>query len=127
MLIRKLTAGLCPLLCCLVICLLYRWLDGVMAAGLFWSYFLKGLLLGSGVALTLPAAGVRTFSTGLSPWLYLGAGILLALLLYQYLETTGVVHSQLLLTLLTINGQVVLVESAVMGHMAVTATLNRRP
>ena len=40
MLLRKLVAALCPLLLCLVLCLLYRWLDGVLAAGLFWSFLL---------------------------------------------------------------------------------------
>ena len=42
MLLRKLVAALCPLLLCIVLCLLYRWLDGVLGAGLFWSFLLKG-------------------------------------------------------------------------------------
>ena len=93
MLLRKLVAALCPLLLCLVLCLLYRWLDGILAAGLFWSFLLKGLLLGVMLALIIPLAGLRCHSKGLQPWLYAGAALLAVTLCYQYLETTGVVHS----------------------------------
>mgnify|MGYP007081521761 CR=1 FL=1 len=65
MLLRKLVAALCPLLLCLVLCLLYRWLDGVLGAGLFWSFLLKGLLLGVMLALIIPLAGLRCHSKGL--------------------------------------------------------------
>lgn len=126
MLLRKLTAAFCPPLLCLAVCILYRWLDGVLGAGMFGSFCLKGLALGVAVALILPVAGVKTYHNGLTNWLLAGAGLLLALLLYQYLETVGAVHSQLLLTILTVNGQVVLVESTVMGCMAMTALLNRK-
>ena len=114
MLLRKLVAALCPLLLCIVLCLLYRWLDGVLAAGLFGSFLLKGLLLGVALALIIPLAGLRCHAKGLQPWLYVG---------YQYLETIGAVHSQLLLSLFTLNGQVILVESAAAGFMTVTALL----
>lgn len=126
MLLRKLTAAFGPLLLCAVTCMLYRWLDGALGAGLYWSFLLKGVLLGVCAALILPCAGVKSFTNGLTPLLYVGAGVLLALLIYQYLETVGVLHSALLLTVLTINGQVVLVESTVMGFMTLTAILNRR-
>lgn len=126
MLLRKLTAAFGPLLLCLVCCGLFRLLDGLLGAGLFWAFFLKGVLLGACVGLTLPLAGVKTYANGLTPWLYAGAGTLLALLVYQYLETVGVVHSEILLTALTINGQVVLVESTVMGFMALTTVRNPR-
>ena len=76
MLLRKLVAALCPLLLCLVLCLLYRWLDGILAAGLFWSFLLKGLLLGVMLALIIPLAGLRCHSKGLQPWLYAGAALL---------------------------------------------------
>ena len=68
MLLRKLVAAFCPLLLCLVLCLLYRWLDGILAAGLFWSFLLKGLLLGVALALIIPLAGLRCHSNGLQPW-----------------------------------------------------------
>ncbi len=123
MLLRKLVAALCPLLLCLVLCLLYRWLDGVLAAGLFGSFLLKGLLLGVALALIIPLAGLRCHAKGLQPWLYMGAALLGVTLGYQYLETIGAVHSQLLLSLFTLNGQVILVESAAAGFMTVTALL----
>ena len=126
MFLRKLTVALCPPLLCLAVCLLYRWLDGVLGAGLFWSFCLKGLALGVAAALLLPVAGIKTYHNGLTSWLLAGAALLLALLLYQYLETVGSVHSQLLLTILTVNGQVVLVESTVLGCMVTTALLNRK-
>lgn len=126
MLLRKLVAAFCPLLLCLLCCIVYRWLDGVLGAGLFWSFLLKGVLLGACIALILPAAGVKSRFSGLAGWLFVGAGVLLTLLVYQYLETSGAVHSRLLLTILTINGQVVLVESTVMGFMLVTAAMNRK-
>ena len=120
MLLRKLVAALCPLLLCLVLCLLYRWLDGVLGAGLFWSFLLKVML-----ALIIPLAGLRCHSKGLQPWLYAGAALLAVTLCYQYLETTGVVHSALLLSLFTLNGQVILVEGAAAGFMTVTALLSK--
>lgn len=125
MLLRKLVAALCPLLLCIVLCLLYRWLDGVLGAGLFWSFLLKGLLLGVMLALIIPLAGLRCHSKGLQPWLYVGAALLAVTLCYQYLETTGVVHSALLLSLFTLNGQVILIEGAAAGFMTVTALLSK--
>lgn len=125
MLLRKLVAALCPLLLCLVLCLLYRWLDGVLAAGLFGSFLLKGLLLGVALALIIPLAGLRCHAKGLQPWLYVGAALLGVTLGYQYLETIGAVHSQLLLSLFTLNGQVILVEGAAAGFMTVTALLSK--
>ena len=61
MLLRKLVAALCPLLLCIVLCLLYRWLDGVLGAGLFWSFLLKGLLLGVMLALIIRSFRVAAF------------------------------------------------------------------
>lgn len=126
MLMRKLMAALCPLLMCLLTCVVFRWLDSVMAAGSFLLFLLKGLLLGACIALLLPVGGIATRSGGLTPMLYVAAGLLAALLLYQYLETVGAVHWAALKAILSINGQVVLVESAAAGFLAVTATLNRR-
>ena len=61
-----------------------------------------------------------------APMLYIGAGILLMTLGYQYLETVGAVHWPALKAIISINGQVVLIESTVMGTLALTALLNRR-
>lgn len=124
MLLRKLTAAFCPLLLCLVTCILYRWLDGVLGAGLFMSFLLKGVLLGLCAALILPSAGIKSRANGLTLWLLIGAGVLLVTLVLQYLETIGAASLPLLKAALGVNGQVVLVESTVMGFMTLTALLN---
>ena len=100
MLLRKLVAALCPLLLCVVTCAAFRWLDGWLGAGSFMAFAIKGLLL--------------------------GAALLALALAYQYLETVGAVHVPLLRAVLSINGQVVLVEGAAAGYLCTTALLYRR-
>ena len=126
MLLRKLVAALCPLLLCVLVCAGFRLLDGWLGLNSFFAFALKGVLLGAALALTLPLAGVRAHSSGLTGWLFLGAGLLLLTLIYQYLEAMGVVHVPLLRAIMTVNGQVVLVESAAMGYLCLTALLYRR-
>lgn len=126
MLLRKLVASLCPLLLCLLTCVLFRWLDGLLVPGDFFGFVLKGLLLGCCVALLLPLAGITTRSNGLIPWLFVAAGVLLLLVFYQYLETIHVVNWPVLKALISINGQVVLVESTLAGFLLLAATLNRK-
>jgi len=117
MLLRKLIVAVCPLAICGLVCGLFRWLDGWLGSTSYGAFVLKGVLLGASLALTLPIAGVKAYTNGLAGWLLLGAGLLAATLLYQYLETTGVVHVPVLRALLTVNGEVVLVESAAMGSL----------
>lgn len=126
MLLRKLTAAFAPLLLCIVVCTAFRWVDGLLGSGSFLAFAVKGALLGAALALTLPSAGVRAHTNGLTGWLLLGAGVLLAVLIYQYLETAGLVHVPALQAVMGFNGQVVLVESAAMGYMTVTGLLYRR-
>ena len=126
MLLRKLTAALLPLLLCVVFCAALRLLDGWLGAGGFWVFALKGVLLGGLLALVLPIAGVRAHTNGLTPWLFTGAGVLLAVLLYQYMETIGTLHSAFLSSLLTVTGQVGLVESAFMGYLTAAGAIYRR-
>ena len=126
MLMRKIVAALCPLLLCLVTCVLYRWLDGLLAQGDFFLFLLKGILLGVCVALLLPLAGISARNNGLIRLLYVAPGLLLVFLVYQYLETVGVVHWPILKSIVSINGQVVLVESTVVGFLTVTAMLNTK-
>lgn len=125
MLLRKLTAALCPLLLCVAVCAVYRWLDGLFGAAAFLSFALKGGLLGAALALVLPLAGVRAHTNGLAGWLWLGAGLLMAALFYQYFESVGVLHWPVLLSLLPLNGQAVLVEGAAAGYLAAAAALYR--
>ena len=96
MLLRTLVAALCPLLLC------------------------------AALALTLPLAGIQAHTNGLAAWLLLGAALLALALAYQYLETVGAVHVPLLRAVLSINGQVVLVEGAAAGYLCTTALLYRR-
>jgi len=124
MLLRKLMVVLCPLLLCLFICAIFRWLDGLMSESAFLLFALKGLLLGTCARLLLPVAGISAYSKGLTSWLYAAAAVLLLLLLYQYLEFVRVLPWTAPQTLLSPNGQNILVESTVMGFILLTAALN---
>ena len=123
MLLRRLVAALGPLLLCVLVCAVLRWLDSLMGATSFLAFLVKGLLLGVALALTLPLAGVRARTNGLTGWLLLGAGLLAAVLAYQYLETEGLISVPVLRAVLSINGQVVLTEGAVLGYLCTTAAL----
>ena len=123
MLMRKLLVVLGPLMMCLLTCLIFRWLDGLLAAGNFFLYAIKGVALGVCVGLLLPVAGIYTRNTGLTGWLYVAAGLLLITLTCQYLEAVRVVNWPALKAIISINGQVILVESTVMGFLVLTALL----
>ena len=125
MLLRRLVAALGPLLLCVLVCAVFRWLDGLMGAAGFLAFLVKGALLGVALALTLPLAGVRARTNGLTGWLLLGAALLAAVLAYQYLETEGLISVPVLRAVLSINGQVVLTEGAVLGYLCTTAALYR--
>lgn len=126
MLLRKLVAALCPLLLCLLTCAAFSWIDGLMVGAAFLAFVLKGVLLGICLALILPVAGVSMRTNGLMPWLLAGAGLLVVLLLFQYLQGTNLVHAQILRPILSVNGQVLLVEGTVMGYMATMGLMLRR-
>ena len=125
MLLRKLLVVVGPLLLCLITCTLFKWLDTLPVAGDFFLYVLKGITLGVCVALMLPVAGITTRGVGLTVCMYAAAGLLLLMLLYQYMETIHAVNWPALRAMISINGQVVLVESTVMGYLTLTAALNR--
>ena len=126
MLLRRLVAALGPLLLCVLVCAAFRWLDGWMGAASFLAFLLKGALLGVALALTLPLAGVRARTNGLTGWLLLGAGMLAAALGYQYLESAGLVSVPVLRAVMSINGQVVLIEGAALGYLCTTSALYRQ-
>ncbi|MEG2703203.1 MAG: hypothetical protein RSA65_11335, partial [Clostridia bacterium] len=73
MLLRRLVAALCPLLLCMLTCVLFRWLDGLLGASAFFSFLLKGLFTGLCLALVLPLSGIRLRTNGLMPCLLIGA------------------------------------------------------
>ncbi len=122
MLLRRMVAAVCPLLYCLLMIFAFRWLDGQSWLPAFWGYALKGLLLGVALAVILPTGGVKSRMNGLQPWVLTGAGLILALVLVQFLCFTGVLS----LPLLSPDPQLVLAESAAVGFLTVTVFLNRR-
>ena len=126
MLLRRLMVALCPLLLCALSCTVFRWIDGWLSSGAFWAFVMKGLLLGALLAVVLPIAGVRFYTNGLTGWLLLGTGLMAAAVVYQWLETTGAVHWPILASIMAFNGQVVLVESTLMGYMTAAALWFRR-
>ena len=126
MLMRKLLVIFGPLLLCLLTCVLFMWMDAWFAAGSFFQYVCKGICLGVGVALMLPVAGIGVRDSGLVSMLWIAAALLLTTLGYQYMETVGVVHWPALKAIISINGQVVLIESTVMGYLTLTALLGRK-
>lgn len=125
MFLRKLVAAVCPLLYCILLGIAFRWLDGIRWLNPFWGYVLKGLLLGVALSLILPAGGVSSCMNGLQPWLLGGAGLLVGLMLLEFLSYTGVIRSTLLM-LIGVEPQLVLAEGAAVGFMLVTVFLNRR-
>ena len=126
MLLRRMMAALGPLVVCVVACTVFRWLEGWLGSMDFWSFAAKGAVLGAALALVLPCAGVRAHTTGLTGWMLLGAFLMLAVIVYQYLETTGALHWPVVASMMEINGQVFLVESTVGGYMTAAALWYRR-
>ncbi|MCL1855026.1 MAG: hypothetical protein FWF86_04770 [Clostridia bacterium] len=126
MLLRRLMAALFPVLLCLLCCILFQWLDGLMQAGSFFLFLVKGLLLGCMTGLLLPVAGIAAKNNGLVPWLFIAAGLLALLLLYQYLEIQQAVNWPALKALITISGHAVLAEGTVASFLLLTGIINRR-
>ena len=125
MFLRKMTAALCPLLLCAAVCALFRRMDSLFSSGSFAAFLLKGTVLGMALALTLPAAGIKAHTNGLTGWMWLGIGLIAAVLLLQYLSGTGILRSEFLSTLFPVNGQVLMAESTVLGYMMLTALIYR--
>ncbi len=121
MLLRRLLVVTAPLMLCLVVCTVFHWLDSALGATSFFSYLLKGIVLGFGMALLLPCAGIKTFTSGLVWWMFVSMGILALLLIVQYLQSINV----LTLSFLPLNGQIVLVQSTVLGFVSGTTVFNR--
>lgn len=126
MFLRKSFVAIGPLLLCLLLCVLFRWLDAFLAADRFLPYLLKGLLLGTALGLVLPVGGIATRSNGLTGYLFVAAGLLGVTLLMQYLQVTGAMRLAVLEAVIGVNGQVVLVESTVAAFCTLTAALHRK-
>ena len=121
--LRKLVAALGPLLVCVLAVTASGWVDGWLGANSFWAFALKGLLLGVGLAVALPAGGIRALTNGLTGWLLAGAALLAAVVVYQYLVSAGVLPAA---PLPAASGQAVWTESAFAGFLCATAIGYRR-
>ena len=126
MLLRRMMAALGPLVLCILTCSVFRLLDGWLGSSDFWGFAARGAVLGAALAFVLPCAGVRAHTTGLTSWMLLGAFLMLAVIVYQYLEATGELHWPVLASMMDVNGQVILVESAAGGYMTAAALWYRR-
>jgi hypothetical protein len=126
MLMRKLFVAVGPPLLCLLTCVLFRWLDELAGVTGFVQYLLKGALLGVCLGLVLPVAGITLKNNGLTVWLFAAAGLMALALAAQYMQTVGSLRWSLLNAIVTVNGQVVLAESAVTGYLLLTSALNLR-
>ncbi len=126
MFLRKAWVALGPALLCLATCVLFRWMDLWFAEGSFFLYVLRGVLIGLCLALLLPVSGLSIRNNGLTGMLYVAAGLLLLALTYQYLENARVVSLPALRNLISINGQVLMVEGAAFGYTLLAAMLNPR-
>lgn len=123
MMLRKLIAAVLPPVLCILLGFAFRWLDGLAWLNPFWGFALKGLLLGILLALVLPIGGVKSRMNGLQPWFLGGAGLLVALVLLQYLGYAGVL---ILPAFLHPGSPLLLAEGAAVGFVLVTVVLNRR-
>jgi hypothetical protein len=123
MLLRKLVAAVLPLLLCILLGFACRWMDGLLWLNTFWAFALKGVLAGILLALLLPIGGVKSRMNGLQPWFLGGAGLVIALVLLQYLAYAGVLS---LPAFLMSDPQLVLAEGTAVGFILVTAVHNRR-
>ncbi len=122
MLLRRLTAALCPSLACLALLAAWGWVDG-LEAGAFAAFALKGALLGLGLAVVLPAAGVGARTNGLNGWLVAGAALLGLLVGYQALMAAGRLPAS---PLAAAGGQTVLAECAFAAYLLAVAVGYRR-
>jgi len=122
MFLRKLTVIAVPLLLAAALCMVLPGLGGLG----FGSGVLKGLLLGVGLALLLPLSGAGKKREPFAGLLWVPALVMALVVLYQYMHSTGALSWPLMAPLTTRDGQVVLVECAFVGYMAVQCARTRR-
>lgn len=114
MFLRKITVMVVPLLLTLALCLLMPVMSGLG----FWSNVVRGILLGTGLALLLPLSGAGKKKEPFAGLLWVPAVLLVLVVIYQYLAAVQAVSVPILDMLVTTNGQVVLVECTFVGYMA---------
>lgn len=122
MFLRKLTVMFVPLLLVVAVCLLLPALSGLG----FWSSVLKGVLLGVALALLLPLAGASRRREPFAGLMWLPTLVLVAVVAYQYMSSTGMASLPVLGMLNTQDGQVVLAECAFIGYMLTQCLRTRK-
>jgi hypothetical protein len=113
MFLRKLTVIALPLGLLLLICLL---LPLFSALGPFFGSLVLGLFLGAELSLLLPLAGATRLREPFAHLLWIPAAAVLAVLVYQYLASTGT-DIPLLRLFATLDSRIITVEGAFAAYM----------
>ena len=121
MFLRKLTVMVLPLLMTAGVCLLLQLLNGLG----FFSWALGGLILGAVLALLLPLSGATSRKEPFASLLWVPLLVLILVVAYQYLHTSGILVLPVLSMLATTQTIVILVECAFIGFMACTSLRTR--
>ncbi|MBQ7848974.1 MAG: hypothetical protein IJ343_04550 [Clostridia bacterium] len=114
MFLRKLVVIVVPLLMTALLCVVFPLLMGLG----FWTNVLMGVILGASLALLLPLSGASKRREPFAGLLWIPLLLLIAVVTGQYLASVGV-EVPVLSMFRTGYPQVVLVESAFAGYMAV--------
>lgn len=114
MFLRKLVVIVVPLLLTALLCVIFPLLSGLG----FWTNVLMGGILGVSLALLLPLSGASRRREPFAGLLWLPLLVLLAVVTGQYLCTVDV-EVPVLMLFRTSYPQVILVECAFIGYMAV--------
>lgn len=121
MFLRKLVVILLPLLMAALLCVLLPLMDGIP----FWTEVFKGLTLGVALALVLPLCGATKKREPFAGLLWAPLVTLIVVVLSQYLAVIGI-SVPVLDMLRTGDSNVILVECAFVGFLAVQCIRTRR-
>ena len=113
MFLRKLTVLVLPLGMLVLICLSVSLFSGMDP---FFGSLALGGLLGVALSLLLPLAGATRLREPFAHLLWIPAAVILAVLIYQYLDSMGV-NVPLLRLLSTREPRIIIVESAFAAYM----------
>ncbi len=121
MFLRKLVVVVLPLVMVALLCLLLPLMDGIP----FWTEAFKGLALGIALSLVLPLCGATKKREPFAGLLWVPLTALIVAVLSQYLALIGI-SVPVLDMLRTGDGNVVLVECAFIGFLAVQMIRTRK-
>lgn len=121
MFLRKLVVVVLPLLMAALLCLVLPLMDGIP----FWTEVLKGLTLGVTLALVLPLCGATKKREPFAGLLWAPLTVLIVTVISQYLALIDI-NVPVLDMLKTGDGNVILVECAFIGFLAVQMIRTRK-